>query len=162
MKCRRCLFFVFFIQAILLPRQASARHATISSLHTNAFSQRLFQNFTTPFYPSTKLHAMVDSRQKKLKNNGTAVKMPSLPLLCVFCSSNFATTPDIGTPRFNQQFAHKRFSKFHYAILPINKLPANGWCTTLTFNRRATTLKRPCFTTSHAILLLFYLYLSIL
>lgn len=150
----------------------SNNFATTPGISTPRFNQQFahkgfFKIALRCFYPSTKLPANGWCTTKKLKNIGTAVEMPSLPLLCVFCSSNFATTPDIGTPRFNQQFAHKclftkAFSKFHYAILPINKLHAMVDARPLTFYRRATTLKRPSFTTSHAILLLFYLYLSIL
>ena len=154
----------------------SSNFATTPGIGTPRFNQQFahkslftkaFSKFQCAILPINKIACNGWCTTKKLKNNGTAVEMPSLPLFCHFCSSNFATTPGIGTPRLNQQFAHKclftkAFSKFHYAILPINKLPANGWRTTLTFSRRATTLKRPCFTTSHAILLLFYLYLSIL
>ena len=81
---------------------------------------------------------------KKLKNIGTAVKMPSLPLFCVFHSSNFATTPDIGTPRFNQQFAHKGFFKIALrCFYPSTKLPANGWCTTKKLNNVGIAAKMP-------------------
>jgi len=68
---------------------------------------------------------------KKLKNIGTAVKMPSLPLLCVFHSNNFAATPGIGTPRFNHSlhtnaFSQRLFQNFTTPFYPSTKLPANG------------------------------------
>ena len=135
MKCRRCLFFVFFIQTILLPRPASARHALINSLHTNAFSQRLFQNFTMPFYPLTKLPAMVDARPLTFHRRATT-------------QNNFVLQPLTHLTAHKCLFT-KAFSKFHYAILLINKLPAMVDARPLTFYRRATTQKRPLFLQPH-------------
>ena len=161
MKCRRCLFFVFFVQAITTP-----------DIGTPRFNQQFahkgfFKIALRCFYTLTKLPANGWRTTKKLKNIGTAVEMPSLPLFCHFCSSNFATTPGIGTPRFNHSlhtnaFSQRLFQNFTTPFYPSTKLHANGWRTTANLHHRATTPKRPSFTTSHAILLLFYLYLSIL
>ena len=94
--------------------------------------------------------------------------MSALPLKCRRCLFfvffvQAITTPDIGTPRFNQQFAHKGFFKIALrCFYTLTNCPQMVDARPLIFHRRATTLKRPCFTISHAILLLFYLYLSIL
>ncbi len=111
----------------------SSNFATTPGIGTPRFNQQFahkclftkaFSKFHYAILPINKLPAMVDARQKKLKNNGTAVEMPSLPLFCVFHSNNFATTPGIGTPRFNHSLHTNVFQNFNTLLLPINKLPA--------------------------------------